>query len=100
MTASALWQGMHLRSPCCPLFNTVCCSIEAQPEGAVSPGTSISVSAKIRRNQAPVASVTLLVRAKYAAEQRIPMTASGAEGKCWHLGDVCSGDKHFGSHGL
>jgi hypothetical protein len=74
-----LMQCAMLRT-CTSLVLVMCCSIEAQPESAVSPGTSISVSAKIRRNQAAVASVTLLALVNYEAEQRIPMTASGSEG--------------------
>ena len=46
----------------------------------MKPGSPISVSAKVRRNQAPVAAVTLLVRINYAPEQQLPMTASGSPG--------------------
>jgi hypothetical protein len=40
------------------------------------------VTAKVRRNQAPIADVTLLLRINYTPEQQIPMTASGDAGGC------------------
>lgn len=62
------------------LLFLACCSIKAEPDSSVKPGSPISVSAKVRRNQAPVAVVTLLVRINYAPEQQLPMTASGSPG--------------------
>lgn len=66
-----------------------CCSIKAKPDGPLPPGTPITVTAKVRRNQAPVAAVTLLARINYTPEQRIPMAAEAGAGmlklccSCW-----------------
>ena len=40
-----------------------------------------TVTAKVRHNQAPVSSVTLLVRINYAPEQQLPITAEGSPGE-------------------
>ena len=68
---------------CCHLclLKPVPCSIKANPDSNVSPGSPIAVTAKVRRNQAAVASVTLLVRINYAPEQQLPMTAEGSPGE-------------------
>lgn len=61
-------------------LRSTACSISADPDSAVSPGTPITVSTKLRRNQAPVAFATLLARVNYAPEQELPMTAGGDAG--------------------
>jgi hypothetical protein len=63
------------------LFKRVPCSIKAKPDSNVSPGSPIAVTAKVRRNQGAVSSVTLLVRINYAPEQQLPMTAEGSPGE-------------------
>jgi hypothetical protein len=66
---------------CLCLWDLCDCSIKANPDSNVNPGSPIAVSAKVRRNQAPVAAVTLLVRINYAPEQQLPMTAEGSPGQ-------------------
>lgn len=52
-------------------------SVKAKPDAAIPPGTPITISAKVRRNQAPVTAVVLLTRVNFAPEQQIPMAAQG-----------------------
>jgi hypothetical protein len=66
----------------CASLSTAC-SINAEPESVVTPGTAITVSTKLRPNQAPVASATLLLRVNYAPEQELPMTAGGRGAGTW-----------------
>lgn len=62
-----------------------CCSVKSEQDGQASAGTPITVTAKVRRNQAPIADVALLTRVNYAAEEQIPMTASDSPGGCMRL---------------
>lgn len=79
---------------CCFICPCVCWppySIKSKPEGAATAGSPITVTAKVRRNQAPVGSVVLLVRINYTPEQQIAMTAQ--EGG----GDAASGMRKGGN---
>lgn len=53
------------------------CSIKAKPDGFVNAGTDLTITAKVRPNQAPIASVTLLARVNYNPEQELPMAPKG-----------------------
>lgn len=80
MHRSALMLPLTLFCATKMLRRNVMYSVEAKPSGAVSPGSPITVSAKVRPNQGAIAAVTLLVRTNYAPEQRISMTAEEEAG--------------------